>query len=208
MQRRWGPTGCRVEYGFREAEKRVEERERLCEAPQPIRTGAMPTPLVKQQAHWKAIAEESSLQDLPYKVETNDRGQILLSPHPDRHSRLKTHLFLLLQTHVPDRVVSVEYALATPKGIKDPDVVWMSSEREAKMRDTGDPASLAPEICIEAISSSNAAEETERKRGLYRDIGADEVWAVDENGRIRFFGTEELGAPRIAPSCPAEGDGQ
>jgi Uma2 family endonuclease len=102
----------------------------------------------------------------------------------------------------------VKYALATPEGIKGPDVVWMSSEREAKMRETGDPASLAPEICIEVTSSSNAAEETERKRALYRDIGADEVWAVDENGRIRFFGTEELGASRIAPSCPAKGDGQ
>jgi hypothetical protein len=40
----------------------------------------MPTIPVKQQARRKAIAEESSLQDLPYKVETNDRGQILLSP--------------------------------------------------------------------------------------------------------------------------------
>lgn len=69
MHRRWGPTGCRAEYGFREAEKRVKGRERLCEALQPIRTGAMPTPLAKQQARWKAIAEESSLQDLPYKVE-------------------------------------------------------------------------------------------------------------------------------------------
>jgi len=163
----------------------------------------MPTTLTKQQAHWQDIVDDSALQDLPYKVETNERGKLVLSPHSNRHSKLQTRLFLLLQEHAPDGLVSVEYALATPDGVKVADVVWMSPEREREMEETGDPSTRAPEICVEVMSASNTEEEMEQKRALYRDIGAEEVWLVDEEGQIRFFGQTEIEASRIAPGCPA-----
>ncbi len=164
----------------------------------------MPTTLTEQQAHWQEIVSDPSLQDLPYKIETNRRGQLILSPHKNRHSKLQSRLFLLLQTHVPDGLVSVEYALATPEGVKAPDVVWMSPERERKMDETGDPATLAPEICVEIVSASNTEEELAQKRTLYRELGAEEVWTVDEEGEIRFFGDSERDASQIAPDCPDE----
>jgi len=163
----------------------------------------MPTTLTKQQAHWQEIVNDPSLQDLPYKVETNERGQLLLSPHSNRHSKRRTRLFLRLQDHAPEGLISVEYALATPGGVKAPDVVWMSSEREEMMSETGDPATLAPELCIEVMSASNTEAEIAEKRQLYRDIGAEEVWIVAD-GQIRFFGEEERPSSQIAPDCPAE----
>jgi Uma2 family endonuclease len=69
---------------------------------------------------------------------------------------------------------------------------------------TGDPATLAPEICVEIMSKSNTAAEMDEKRRLYRDIGADEVWIVETDGRIRFYGEEELDASKVAPGCPNE----
>ncbi len=29
---------------------------------------------------WKEVCEAPNLQDLPYKIETNDRGEIVMSP--------------------------------------------------------------------------------------------------------------------------------
>ncbi|MEF8941057.1 MAG: Uma2 family endonuclease [Salinivenus sp.] len=166
----------------------------------------MPTTLTKQQAHWQEIVGDPSLRDLPYKVETNERGQLLLSPHSNRHSKLQTRLFLLLQEHAPAGLISVEYALATPEGVKAPDVVWMSPGREETMSETGDPSTIAPELCVEVMSASNTEEELAQKRQLYRDIGAEEVWIVSEDGTIRFFGEEERENSQIAPSCPATVD--
>jgi Uma2 family endonuclease len=163
----------------------------------------MPPALTKQQAQWREIVEDPSLRDLPYKVETNARGQLVLSPHKNYHSRLQSRVFLLLQRHAPEGLISVEYALATPAGVKAPDVVWMSPEREREMAATGDPSTLAPELCVEVMSASNTEAELQEKRTLYRDLGAEEVWIVSEDGSIQFFGDDEKSSSRIAPSCPA-----
>jgi Uma2 family endonuclease len=143
---------------------------------------------------------------LPYKVETNERGQLVLSPHKNRHSHLQKALLRLLDRHAPNGESFPEYALATPKGVKVPDVIWMSPRRKQEMQKTGDPSARAPEVCVEIMSASNTEEEFAEKRALYRAIGAEEVWIVSEEGTIRFFGEEESDSSRIAPYCPAEVD--
>jgi len=84
-----------------------------------------------------------------------------------------------------------EFAIATPEGVKVPDVAWMSKGRWEQMQETGDPTTLAPEICVEVLSSSNTAEEIREKRALYLEAGAEEVWVVDEDGQVQFFGADE-----------------
>ena len=156
----------------------------------------------EHQERWDEITADPTLDGLPYKIETNRQGQLILSPHKNRHSDLQTALFQLLQQHAPDGHISVEYALATPRGVKAPDVVWMSAGRREEMRETGDPSTLAPEICVEVMSESNTEEEMQEKRALYRMIGAEEVWIVGEEGEIRFFGEEEREQSEFAPGCP------
>ncbi len=145
---------------------------------------------------------DPTLDGLPYKVETNARGQLILSPRTNRHSDLQSALFQLLQQYAPEGHISVEYALATPEGVKAPDVVWMSRERREKMRATGDPSTLAPEVCVEVMSTSNTNEEMQKKRARYRTIGAEEIWVVSEDGAIRFYAEEEIDHSAIAPGCP------
>ncbi len=164
----------------------------------------MPTTLTKQQSEWQEIVRDPVLQDLPYKIETNARGQLVLSPHKNRHSRLQEAIQDLLRRHAPEGYQPPEFALATPEGVKAPDVVWMSPEREREMSETGDPATLAPEICVEIMSASNTMEEMAEKRTLYREIGAEEVWIVDEAGHIRFFADEERESSHVVPDCPTE----
>ena len=155
------------------------------------------------QEQWHELVRDPSLQSLPYKVETNERGQILLSPHSNRNSKQQEAVQNLLRKHAPAGRQPVEYALATPKGIKLPDVVWMSAERETEMDETGDPSALAPEICVEIMSSANTDAEMAEKRRLYREIGAEEVWIVSEDGQIRFFADEEQDRSTLAPDAPA-----
>jgi Uma2 family endonuclease len=158
----------------------------------------------KHQTRWGEITKDPSLRDLPYKVETNHRGQIVLSPHRNRHSAVQEDVQDLLREHAPDGRQPPEFAIATPEGVKVPDVIWSSPERWDQMQETGDPTTLAPEICVEVTSSSNTEEEIGEKRALYRTAGAEEIWVVDEDNQIRFYGDEEIDHSRIAPDGPTQ----
>ena len=162
------------------------------------------TTLTDVQARWKQIVDDPVLHDLPYKVETNTRGQLILSPHTNRHSQLQKAVISLIDQHAPSGESYPEYTLATPHGGKVPDVVWMSPERLADMKATGDPSTLAPEICVEVIGPGNTPDEIADKRSLYRSIGAEEVWIVTHNGQIRFYHDEEIEQSTLMPDCPNE----
>ena len=41
----------------------------------------------EHQAHWDKLCQDPSLNDLPYKVETNKRGQLILTPTSTQRSR-------------------------------------------------------------------------------------------------------------------------
>jgi Uma2 family endonuclease len=163
----------------------------------------MPTTTTQAQERWQEIAADPVLQDLPYKVETNRRGQLILSPHSNRHSLQQRSVQQFLDRHAPEGIVAPEFALATDQGVKVPDVVWMSAARWEAMQQTGDPSTLAPEICVEVLSASNTVDELAEKRALYREVGAEEVWLVEPDGRIRFFGASEINHSEIAPDCPS-----
>jgi Uma2 family endonuclease len=162
----------------------------------------MPTTTTREQERWAELVRDPALQDVPYKVETNDRGQIILSPHSNRHSFLQDEIQQLLRQHAPDGSTPPAFALATPRGVKSPDVAWISPERRREMETTGDPTTLAPEICVEVLPEPDTAEEMTEKRALYREAGAEEVWLVDLDGRVRFFGAEEMDQSEVVPGMP------
>jgi Uma2 family endonuclease len=154
------------------------------------------------QARWHEIVADPQLQDLPYKVETNRRGQLVLSPHKNWHSDRQERLQQLLDEHAPEGHRPQEYAIVTAEGIKAADVIWASPQRKKRMEATGDPTTLAPEICIEVTSEATDWDEMMEKRRLYRDAGAEEVWIVTEEGAVRFFADEEMEASTIASDFP------
>lgn len=155
------------------------------------------------QERWEEITADPALRDLPYSVETNARGQIVLSPHQAYQAELQGALLDLLREHRPNGRGIPEYPIATSRGVKQPDVVWGSEGRLEEMRATVDAPILAPEICVEVMSESNTEEELQEKRELYREFGAKEVWVVSAKGEIRFFGEEEKERSDIVPECPS-----
>ena len=138
-------------------------------------------------AVWDKIAANPDFARIPYRFETDEHGQIIMSPPPaPSHGRSQVHLGTLLQRHAPPGEVVSECLISTRKGVKAADVVWCSPEvwRESE----GKSCLLrAPEICIEILSPSNTTGEIEEKKQLYFDAGAKEVWLCAEDGALSFF---------------------
>ena len=162
--------------------------------------------LTRQQSIvlWEQVCADPYLRDLPYKIETNELGQIILSPHKTRHSELQGDLILLLARHAPPTGrPRPEYPVQTTKGIKVCDVIWISSERAARVPEGAEASPVMPELCIEVLSSSNTTAEIDQKCRLYFDGGAEEVWVVSEAGQVNFYDAGgAIPASRLAPSFP------
>lgn len=161
---------------------------------------------VKQTAQagltWEEVCADPHLEDLPYKIETNEWGQIVMSPTRLRHGDFQYRIARFLDDALPEGRVITEAAIKTGKGTKVADVAWFSAERWVQVRDEFD-ASVAPELCVEIISPTNAAGEIEQKRRLYFNAGAREVWLCDLTGRLRVYTTEgEVKASAMVPGAP------
>ena len=138
---------------------------------------------------WDDVINDKSLRDLPYKIELNRYGKIEMSPASNRHALLRGELMRLIQPRQPAGTALSKCSVQTPAGVKVPDVAWCSYDFFALQGDQT-PFSVAPEICIEVVSPSNAAAEMEEKTALYFAAGAHEVWLVGLDGDIRVFGPE------------------
>ncbi len=135
---------------------------------------------------WQDVIADKSLQDLPYKIELNEKGNIEMSPASLLHSLLQGKLALLLGNALPDGSVFTELAIQTTKGVRVPDVAWGSNDF-LKQHKNELFASSAPQICVEIISPSNTPQEMLEKVQLFITAGASEVWLVSESGDIRFY---------------------
>lgn len=154
---------------------------------------------------WHRALHDPQLQDLPFKIETNEYGQLVLSPHKPRHSFLQSRILAHLLRHVQtDGEPTIEFAVETAEGTKVPDVVWISAARRQQIPDDAEASPVMPELCIEVLSGSNTDAEMAAKRQLYFAEGADEVWTCDPDGQIRFFDADgERSSSALAPSFPA-----
>ena len=156
---------------------------------------------------WEAILEDPRFRDLPYKVETNARGQVILSPRRFKHSRQQRAIMLLLEDQAARRGLEggayPEVAIQTADGVRTADVAWLSDAYLSQMPEDVLACPIAPGVCVEVLSSSNTAEEMARKRRLYTERGAQEVWTVAEDGAVAFYDAAgELGASKLFPDFP------
>ena len=152
--------------------------------------------------NWQEVCEEPTLQNLPFKIELNRYGQVVMSPASNRHGRDQTRIAGKLLELLSEGEVITECSVDTPEGTKVADVVWASAEFIARHALTT-PYPEAPEICVEVVSPSNSSAEMEEKRNLYFSQGAREVWICDEEGQVTFFDAEgQLGASGLVPKFP------
>ena len=152
--------------------------------------------------NWAEVVAHPSLRDLPFKIETNEYGQIIMNPVKINHSFYQSKISNLLNDLRSDGITLVECAIWTRRGTKCADVAWASAELFAQIQNKTE-AQIAPEICIEVVSMSNSEKEMRQKRKLYFEQGAKEVWICDEYGKIRFFDeTDEMENSKMFAGFP------
>ena len=153
---------------------------------------------------WEEVCEHKQLQDLPFKIELNKWGQIIMSPVKIKHSFYQGRIQRLLESLLDRGEVMPECAINTSDGVKVADVVWCSEERFNIIQDETS-ASIAPEICIEFKSVGNSLDELQFKKKLYLEAQALEVWLCDEEGQIKFYNQQgELNQSVLVPGFPKQ----
>jgi Uma2 family endonuclease len=147
---------------------------------------------------WAEVINNPILKDLPFKIELNKFGKILMSPASNQHGRIQSRMAANLINKLLSGEVITECSIQTPEGVKVADVAWASNEFiETFAYET--PYPKAPEICIEIVSPSNSKAEISEKVNLYLAKGAHEVWVVYEDSRIlTFVHTGEIEKSKIA----------
>ena len=104
---------------------------------------------------WHQVLADPCLRDLPYKIELNREGEIVMNPASNRHALLQGRLVQRLSLWLGDRFVLTECSVATAEGVRVPDVAWASPAFIARHGDET-PFSRAPELCVEIVSPSNS----------------------------------------------------
>ena len=150
---------------------------------------------------WEEICDDPLLRGLPYKIETNQLGQLIMSPARSRHGEYQMEIGILLARFLPHGRVGAECAVQTTDGVRVPDVVWTSPERRQSVVYT-----LAPEICVEVLSPYNSEREMTGKRALYFEAGALEYWQCAEDGRMTFHDPDGVlpDGSKFCPGFPAQ----
>ena len=149
--------------------------------------------------NWQEVCENPSLQNLPFKIELNERGQIVMSPTKVWHSAYQGEIALLLNALMKGGKILTECAIETSKGTKVADVAWASAGRFKRIRHEV-ACSVAPEICVEVVSESNTQAEMDEKRRLCFEKGAKEAWFCDDYGTMSFYNPE--GKLKKSVCCP------
>ena len=150
--------------------------------------------------NWQQVCDDKNLADLPYKIELNRHGQIVMSPTRNKHGFYQSEIAFRLKKLLPKGFVLIECAVDTaPEGTFVADVVWASAGRFAIIKEEFS-CSVAPEICVEVLSWSNTAAEIEGKRTEYFRKGAFEFWLCDLDGNLTFFNHD--GALSRSVLCP------
>lgn len=135
---------------------------------------------------WQEVIDNPFFQNVPYKVELNKYGTILMSPASNKHGIAQNKAARGIERVNRNGVVIIECSILTSEGVRVADVAWASDEFIAEFGDVT-PYPKAPEICVEVVSPGNSNAEMEEKIRLYLEKGALEVWIVSEYSQVNFY---------------------
>jgi Uma2 family endonuclease len=151
---------------------------------------------------WQEVCEHPSLRNLPFKIETDEHGDLIMSLAKIRHGFLQGRIGALLAQLRNDGEVIQECAIATTEGTKVADVAWVTRSRFVEIVDDYE-AHIAPEVCVEVLSRPHTGDEIDTKKTLYFERGAVEVWICDQQGQLQFFDRQgERDTSALFPAMP------
>jgi Uma2 family endonuclease len=153
---------------------------------------------------YRELCADPHLRDLPFKIELNEHGTILMTPASNRHGRFQGRITSAIERIMERGDVICECSVDTAKGTKVMDVAWASPDF---LNQHGDetPYPVAPEVCVEIVSPTNSPAEIGEKTDLYLARGAKEVWTCNDDGTLRFYSYQgEIPESKIVAGMPSK----
>ena len=77
---------------------------------------------------WTNVINNPFLKNLPFKIELNKWGKILMSPASNNHGRLQYEVGSLIDKNKGSGKIIMECSIETSDGVKVADVAWASDE--------------------------------------------------------------------------------
>lgn len=97
--------------------------------------------------NWDEVCEHPCLRDSPFKIETNEKGEIVMNAVKVIHSLYQGEIDYLLHSMLMEGRAFPECAIKTRKGTRVADVAWATKERIKTIRHETE-CLIAPEICV------------------------------------------------------------
>ncbi len=135
---------------------------------------------------WDEVVNSPFLRNLPFKIELNGFGQIVMSPRSNKQSAIRSEVGFKIHRSKKRGQIIFGCSTETSDGVKVADVAWASDEFMAEFGEVT-PYPKAPEICVEVVSPRNTKAEIKHKVELYLAKGALEVWVVNSDKEISYF---------------------
>ena len=151
---------------------------------------------------WEQLCDDTTLQDIPYRIELSRHGQLIISPHRSYHSIFQSRIIRWLNQLSPQGDAMPECPIEIKSGTVVADVAWASPEKVKRNFDLPSWAE-SPEIVTEVLSPANSGDEIRNKRIAVFAKGASEFWVCDQAGQMQFFGRRgRLTKSRLCPEFP------
>ena len=152
----------------------------------------------------KEVCESSELQNLPFKLELNKDGEVVMNAVQVNHALFTGKIIHFLEIHLPKGYSLPEFPVMTSDNVKSLDVVWISGERLEQVKGLV-AANISPEICVEVKSPHNTWKKLYEKAQLYFEQSALEVWFCNEKGEMTFTNLDGLVQySELAPTFPQQ----
>jgi hypothetical protein len=147
------------------------------------------------RARWHELTRESAASSslLPGeplgKCDLNVDGSLEWPATNQRSGLSRAFIAGELRRLLPPGVAFTLCPIETGPGIRTVDVAWASAEFAAR-HGTATPLTRAPELCIELGIGSDWAAWYRQRAAAFLAAGAEEVWLVDETGKIEIVARE------------------
>jgi Uma2 family endonuclease len=134
----------------------------------------------------REVINNPLLQNLPFKIELNKLGQILMSPASSKQGILQYKPGKTLESKKRSEIIIIDCSILTSNAVKVADVAGASVDFISEFGEQP-PFPKAPGISIEVVSPANSKGEIDDKIRLYLEKGALEVWVISLKGETKFF---------------------
>ena len=129
--------------------------------------------------NWKEVCESPELQNLPFKLELNKDGEVVMNAVRVNHALFAGKSIHFLEIHLLNGYSLPEFLVMISDNVKSPDVVWISGGKVGAGQGFGCLKHFSRNLCRSGISSEHLKKLYEKAQ-LYFEQSALEVWFCNE----------------------------